>query len=360
MGVGGGVDFDLVAGGEAVGGLMMIWSCGFRPLTISRVLPRSRPILILRISTFPVRVDDSDRCAFGAEEEDVGGDGERWHAVGEGEVHLGIGAGEEFAVGVGDGEFGQEGAAGLVDGAGGGGDFGGEGAAGEGVEGEFGLGAFFDEGGEGLGDLDVDAEGGDLADDEEGRGGVGLDQVADVGIAGADDAVEGGVDDFEGLEGFEVVDVGGVGDDGGTFGLEVAGGVVVVLLGDDVALEEGLLAGVGGLGEDEHGLGLGELALGLGELLVDGGGVDLGEDVAFLHVRADVEVPFFQVAVGLGEDGGLGEGLGLAGQDEIHSRRGGDGLDDVDVLLDGGGRGAEFFGIGVALGRCRRRRARRG
>ena len=150
------------------------------------------------------------------------------------------------------------------------------GTAGEGVE---------------LGHVDVDAQdifGGEV---EELPVGAGIDEGADVDIARGDDAVKGRIDAFEADELFEALDVGlrglHLGGGGGGLGGEVVG----VLLGDGVALEQILVARglnlcVGGVG-----LGGGEIGLGLRQLLVDFRAGDGGQELALLHVCADVEVP---------------------------------------------------------------------
>jgi hypothetical protein len=66
-------------------------------------------------------------------------------------------------------------------------------------------------------------------------------------------------------------------------------------------------------------IGLHALQLGtrLVQLLVDLGRFDLGQKVALVHVRADVEVPLLQVAVGARVDGRIGKRLYVAGKREI-------------------------------------------
>ena len=67
------------------------------------------------------------------------------------------------------------------------------------------------------------------------------------------------------------------------------------------------------------GVGLDALELGarLVKLLVDLRRFDLGEELALYYVGADVEVPLLQVAVGAGVDGRVGEGLHVAGKDDV-------------------------------------------
>ena len=127
-------------------------------------------------------------------------------------------------------------------------------------------------GGVGLGDGDVDAEPVDGGEVEElarvGAVFAGLDEGADVGVAGSDDAVEGRVDFFVGLELLEAADVGHGGVDGGLFGGGSRSWRVGLLLGDGVVLRRSLIAVGGGVGEVE--VGLGALEVGLGDLAVAG------------------------------------------------------------------------------------------
>ena len=53
------------------------------------------------------------------------------------------------------------------------------------------------------------------------------------------------------------------------------------------------------------------------QLLVDFGRLDLGEEIALADMLADIEVPFFKVAVGARVDGCIGKRLHVAGKREI-------------------------------------------
>ena len=68
--------------------------------------------------------------------------------------------------------------------------------------------------------------------------------------------------------------------------------------------------GVGGVG-----FGCGEVGLGLRELLVDFGRFNVGQQLALADVRANIEIPLLQIAVGAGIDGRIGVCLKVAGQD---------------------------------------------
>ena len=173
-----------------------------------------------------------------------------------------------------------------------------------------------------------------------GRAGAGVDELADVGVAGGEDAVEGSVDFFEGLEFFEAADVGGAGIDGGFFGGEVALGLIGFLLGDGAGADEELPAGGGDFGDVVIGLRGFEVGASLLELLIDFGRFDFGEELAFFYGSADVEVPALQIAVGAGVDGRVDEGGGVAGERDFLGRGVGDGMDDVDDGDGGFVRGA--------------------
>ena len=114
---------------------------------------------------------------------------------------------------------------------------------------------------------------------------AGVDEVADIGVARGDDAVEGSVDFLEGLELLEAADVGFGGVDGGLLGGCVAHGHVGLLLGDGVGFEEVLIALRGGVGEIEVGLRALEIGLRDLQLLVELGGFDDGHQLALATWR---------------------------------------------------------------------------
>ena len=96
------------------------------------------------------------------------------------------------------------------------------------------------------------------------------------------------------------------------------------------------------MGLGEFGVGLGKCGLGLGELGVDFGGIDFGEELAGGDFGLDIDVEFFEVAAGAGEDGGFLEGADIAGEEKIGSGGGLSGRGDGD---DG-----EFFGLTGGIG----------
>ncbi len=130
-------------------------------------------------------------------------------------------------------------------------------------------------------------------------------------------AVERGRDALERFQGHQAVEVGLGRVDRRAAGGEVAGLLVGFLARDGVLGDQA----VPPLGRDRRqalvGLGGGEAGPGLHDLLVEVGGVDLGQDLAGLHRRADVGVPALEVAAGPGVDRGGVEGLDVAGQDQV-------------------------------------------
>ena len=60
-----------------------------------------------------------------------------------------------------------------------------------------------------------------------------------------------------------------------------------------------------------------EIGLALGQLAVEIGRIDLGQQLALLHRRADIDIPFLHIAADLGVDRRVGEGLNIARQDEV-------------------------------------------
>ncbi len=221
--------------------------------------------------------------------------------------------------------------------------------AGVGVLGDVDLLAVVDADGVGLGDGDEDAQAADLVEMEELvrlGGGAGVDEGADVGIARGDDAVERGDDALVALQLLEAADVGLLRGGGGFFGGEVAGDLVGLLHGDGVLGDERLPADVGGGGELLVGLRALEVGLSLLELLVEFGRLDGGEEFALMHVLADVGEPLLHVAVGARVDGGVDEGLGIAGEHDLLRFGAAGGMDDGDA----GSRGSLGGGLQVLLG----------
>ena len=123
---------------------------------------------------------------------------------------------------------------------------------------------------------------------------TGVDQRADVDVARGDHAVEGRVDLLEALCLFQAPHVEGGGIHHGLLGLQVAHFVFDVLLRHGFGLQERFVARGGGPRQLVVGLGGGQVGAGLVELAVDFGRFDLGQQLAGLDVRADVEIPRFR------------------------------------------------------------------
>ena len=143
----------------------------------------------------------------------------------------------------------------------------------------------------------------DLGDDDQAGGLAGVDDVAGIDLAEADDAIDGAGD-----AGVGEVDAGGL--DGGLIGLDGAGGLALVrdlellgLLADDAGLVEGGVALGLGLGVPEVGLILGEGADGLIERGLVGAGVDLEQELALADGLTLFEVDLQELAVDPGVDG---------------------------------------------------------
>ena len=286
--------------------------------------------------------DDSAHAqAFLAEDERGGGHDEGGADGRRLEVDLGQRAGQQLAGAVVHVDLDQQGAAGRIDGVGGADQRALVGLAGVLGEGEADLRAALHVCRVELRQVGVDAQGLNGLHVKEFLARAGVDQLAGVDVARGDDAVEGRIDLFKGLQFAQPLDIGLGGADlrGGGRGLVHEG--IGVLAGDGVGLDE---AGVAlGLDAGVVGVGLGgiQVGLGLGQLLVHFGRGDLGQQSALLHVRADVEVPVRQVAGGAGVDGRISEGGDVAGEHEVLNRRARFGRGD-----DHRGRGKLRGGVG--------------
>ena len=129
-----------------------------------------------------------------------------------------------------------------------------------------------------------------------------VDQRADVGVALGDDALERRRDVLEAGEHLQPFDIGLAGVDGGLLVFKVGGALVHVLLGDGVGDDQGLPALERHLGQPGARLGAGEIGARLQQLLVEVRRLDLGERLAALHRRADVDLPVLHIAADAGED----------------------------------------------------------
>ncbi len=148
-------------------------------------------------------------------------------------------------------------------------------------------------------------------------GGAGVDQGADVGLAGGDDPVERGDDALVGLQGLQAPHIGlGRRHEGG-LGRRIAGLLIHRLLRNGLRGQEGRPALGGQDREVLIGLGGRQVAAGLFELLVELGRVDRGQDLARLDRGADVLAPGLQVAADPGVDLRRLIGLDHAGQAQL-------------------------------------------
>ena len=175
----------------------------------------------------------------------------------------------------------------------------------------------------------------------------GLDQGADIGIARGDDAVERRVDALEPLQILQAADIGRVRLDGGGLRAEIADLLVGFLLGHGLGLQQRLPARRRRLREVEVRLRGVELGPRLAELLVDLRCLDLGQELALLDARADVDEPPLEIAAGARVDRRVREGARRPGQGQLVGgralRRTRDGHDGNRRLLrraDEGGAGA--------------------
>jgi len=143
-----------------------------------------------------------------------------------------------------------------------------------------------------------------------------IDQRARIHAAFGYDAAEGCVNMLEGFQFLEPAHVGFRGFYVGDFGFQIPDGVIDLLLGDAVGLDEFLVTRCGDLGEVRVGLRGIEFGARLRQLLIHFRSVDVREQFALPHAAADVVIPLFQIAVGARIDGRFDVGLHGAGEDE--------------------------------------------
>ena len=160
--------------------------------------------------------------------------------------------------------------------------------------------------------------------------GTGIDEVADVGVARSNDAVERRDDALVALQLFEAAHVGPACVDSGLRSDVISAGLVGLLLRDGVLGQQRLPPVAGHAGKVRIGLHALQFGARLVQLLVDFGRLDLGQEIAFAHVRANVEVPLLQVAVGARVDGRIGKCLYIAGKREIVGLRSLHRMHDID------------------------------
>ena len=290
----------------------------------------------------------------------VAGNGWRWGDVGEANAESVVGETEDVgAMGDDDGDVGGHAGAeflvvvadlddrfvgdDVLDGDGrvaNGGDASAELAVGEGVDGEVDGLADRDVANVGFGDGADDLHFGEIVGDGEEDGGVegGGDGLADVDLAGEDDAVDRRVDGAAGEIDFGVFDRGGAGLDLRVGLGELREGLIEVGLGNEaVLLKRGGPFGVE-LDEAVVGFGVGEFGFGRAEAGLVGGGVDVGDDVAVFHDGVIVDQDLIDDAGDLAAD--------FDGDNRLQRAGGSDGLGDVGA----GDRGGDVFDrLGGAL-----------
>ncbi len=121
------------------------------------------------------------------------------------------------------------------------------------------------------------------------RAGAGVDQLADVGVARGDHAVERRINVLEGLQFLEALHVGCAEDASVAFlACEVAVGVVDVLLRYGVRVFEVLVALPGDLRQIAVGFRSIQIRASLQQLLIDFRRIDYGEQLTRFHAGADV------------------------------------------------------------------------
>ena len=147
--------------------------------------------------------------------------------------------------------------------------------------------------------------------------GSGSDEVANVGAACSNDAIKRRDDALIALELLKPTNICAAGIDCSLCGDVIAFGLVCLLLRDGMLRQQDLPPIGGHAGK--VGVGLHALQFGtrLAQLLIDFGRFDHGEQVAFVYVCADIEVPILQVAVGARVDGRIRECLDVAGEREV-------------------------------------------
>ena len=175
----------------------------------------------------------------------------------------------------------------------------------------------------GLWHLDVDAQPARIGNAKQllARAGAGVDERTDVRPAGRHDAAEGRDDRLEGRGRAQARNVGlGRRDDGRPGGV-VAELLVGLLLRDRIRLEHPLPARRGRGRQLLVGARGGEVRLDLQQLLIELGRLDLCEQLAGVHGRADVDVPALEIAVDARVDRRVDVRPHRAGQHQLTRRR---------------------------------------
>src|ERR1700733_973325 len=146
------------------------------------------------------------------------------------------------------------------------------------------------------------------------RAGPSVDECSNVRIARRDDAVEGGIDLLKRLQLLQASYIRSAGCGRCFHRAEITDRLVGFLLGHGARAHQVKPAVRGDLGNVQVGLRGIQLRLSLLQLLVDFGSFDLREQLAFLDMRADVEIPALEIATGSRINRSVAECLCVAGQ----------------------------------------------
>ena len=141
------------------------------------------------------------------------------------------------------------------------------------------------------------------------RSRTGINQIANIGVTGSNDAIKRSKNALITLQLFQPAHIGSAGVDGGLCGNHIAAGLICFLLRYGVFGQQALPAIAGHTGEFFVGLHPFQLSAGLLQLLIDLWRVDDGQYLPLLHMSADIEEPLFEIAIGARVDGSLGKGL---------------------------------------------------
>src|SRR5882672_5063615 len=168
---------------------------------------------------------------------------------------------------------------------------------------------------------------------------AGVNQVAEVDIATSDHATERSVNAFERFQFLEAPDIGLRRSYRGAPGGIITDSVVYFLFGYTVSFDQFFKTCGGDARKIFIGLHGAEVGARLRKLLIDFRSLDFGQEIALLHMAADVVVPLFDVASSARVDWRLHIGLQRGWQDQIFLRRFNGRMD----YRDGGHRGLLCF-----------------
>ena len=159
--------------------------------------------------------------------------------------------------------------------------------------------------------------------------GAGINQLANVGVARGDDAIERRVDFREGLQVLETLYVVGRRVHGRFLGRVVTVRVVHILLGNRIGVLQTFIPIVRDLRKAQVRLGSVQVGASLLQLLVDFRRVNYGEQLTFAHAGADVEIPGLEIAVGASINRSVYKGLNIARENNLLLGRAAFGMNHV-------------------------------